>query len=66
MKILHRIQKIAIAVGMIYGFWLGCRNEATSNESNSAFIIVALVIVIVFSLFSDDIKKEELERKGRA
>ncbi len=66
MKLLRTIQKVAIAVGCVYGFWLGCQSEATANENTSAFLIVALVIVIVISLFSEDIRKEELNGKKRA
>ena len=63
MKLLKRIQKVAIAVGMIYGFWLGCQTDATAAEYNSAFVIVALVIVITLSLFSGDFNKEENSKK---
>lgn len=63
MKLLRTIQKVAIAVGMIYGFWLGCQSEATPAEYNSAFLIVALVIVIAISLFSEDIRKEENSKR---
>ena len=63
MKLLKRIQKVAIAVGMIYGFWLGCQTDATAIEYNSAFIIVALVIVITLSLFSGDFKEKENSKK---
>lgn len=63
MKLLKRIQKAAIAVGMIYGFWLGCQTDATAAEYNSAFVIVALVIVITLSLFSGDFKEKENSKK---
>lgn len=63
MKLLRRIQKVAIAVGVIYGFWLGCQPDATAIEYNSAFIIVALVIVITLSLFSGELKNEENSKK---
>jgi len=66
MKLLRTIQKVAIAVGIIYGFWLGCQTGASPAQYNSAFLIVMLVIVIVFSLFSEDIKKEEKNCKKRA
>ncbi len=66
MKLLRTIQKIAIIIGCIYGFWLGCQTGASPTQYNSAFLIVMLVIVIVFSLFSEDIKKEELNGKKRA
>ncbi len=50
MKTLRRIQKIAIAVGLIYGFWLGCNVDATDRDNTSAFIMVALAAVIGISL----------------
>nr|DAQ78667.1 MAG TPA: hypothetical protein [Caudoviricetes sp.] len=50
MKTLRKIQKVAIAVGLIYGFWLGCNVDATERDSTSAFIMVALVAVIGISM----------------
>jgi hypothetical protein len=50
MKTLRRIQKIAIAVGLIYGFWLGCSMDATARDSTSGFIMVALAAVIGISM----------------
>lgn len=49
MKTLRKIQKIAIAVGLIYGFWLGCNVDATARDNASAFIMVALAAVIGIS-----------------
>lgn len=50
MKTLRRIQKIAIAVGLIYGFWLGCSVDATARDNTSGFIMVALAAVIGISM----------------
>ena len=50
MKTLRKIQKVAIAVGLIYGFWLGCNVDATERDNTSAFIMVALAPVIGISM----------------
>ena len=50
MKTLRKIQKVAIAVGLIYGFWLGCNVDATERDNTSAFIMVALAAVIGISM----------------
>ena len=50
MKTLRRIQKIAITVGLIYGFWLGCNVDATARDNTSGFIMVALAAVIGISM----------------
>lgn len=50
MKILRKIQQIAIVVGLIYGFWLGCNVDATEIDNTSAFIMVALAAVIGISM----------------
>ena len=50
MKTLRKIQKIAIAVGLIYGFWLGCNVDATARDNTSGFIMVALAAVIGISM----------------
>lgn len=59
MKTLRRIQKIAIAVGLIYGFWLGCNVDATDRDNTSAFIMVALAAVIGISLCIPNKKQEK-------
>lgn len=50
MKTLRKIQQIAITVGLIYGFWLGCNVDATERDNTSAFIMVALAAVIGISM----------------
>ena len=50
MKTLRKIQKVAIAVGLIYGFWLGCNVDATERDNTSPFIMVALAAVIGISM----------------
>ena len=50
MKTLRKIQKVAIAVGLIYGFWLGCNVDATERDNTSACIMVALAAVIGISM----------------
>ena len=42
MKTWRRIQKIAVAVGMSYGLWLGTNVNATDADSRNAFVIIAL------------------------
>ncbi len=59
MKTLRRIQKIAIAVGLIYGFWLGCSVDATARDNTSGFIMVALAAVICISMSTPDKKQEK-------
>ncbi len=59
MKTWRRIQKIAIAVGMIYGLWLGCNVEATSKDSTNAFVIVSLSAVVAISMYTPDKEQEK-------
>lgn len=59
MKTWRRIQKTAITVGLIYGFWLGCNVDATNRDSTSAFIMVALTAVIGISLCMPDKEREK-------
>lgn len=59
MKTLRKIQKIAIAVGLIYGFWLGCNVDATARDNTSAFIMVALAAVIGISMSIPNKKQEK-------
>lgn len=50
MKTWRRIQKVAVAVGMTYGLWLGSNADATDADSRNAFVIVALAVVVALSL----------------
>ena len=59
MKLLRRIQKAAITVGLIYGFWLGCNVDATNRDNTSAFIMVALTAVIGISMCMPEDKEQE-------
>lgn len=54
MKTWRTIQKIAVAVGMTYGLWLGANVEATDADSRHAFIIVMLSVVVAISLCLPD------------
>ena len=47
------IQKIAVAVGMSYGLWLGTNVNATDADSRNAFVIIALSAIIAISLMPD-------------
>ena len=53
MKTWRRIQKIAVAVGMSYGLWLGTNVNATDADSRNAFVIIALSAIIAISLMPD-------------
>lgn len=53
MKTWRRIQKIAVAVGMSYGLWLGTNVDATDADSRNAFVIIALSAIIAISLMPD-------------
>lgn len=53
MKTWRTIQKIAVAVGMSYGLWLGTNVNATDADSRNAFVIIALSAIIAISLITD-------------
>ena len=53
MKTWRTIQKIAVAVGMSYGLWLGTNVNATDADSRNAFVIIALSAIIAISLMAD-------------
>ena len=53
MKTWRTIQKIAVAVGMSYGLWLGTNVNATDADSLNAFVIIALSAIIAISLMPD-------------
>ena len=53
MKTWRTIQKIAVAVGMSYGLWLGTNVNATDAASRNAFVIIAISAIIAISLMPD-------------
>lgn len=59
MKTWRLIQKIAVAVGMTYGLWLGSNVDATDADSRNAFVIVVLAAIVAISLCMPDKEKEE-------
>jgi hypothetical protein len=59
MKTWRRIQKIAVAIGLTYGLWLGCNVDATNQDSTSGFIMVILAAVIGISMYTPDKKQEK-------
>lgn len=54
MKTWRRIQKIAVAVGMSYGLWLGTNVDATDVDSRNAFVIIALSVIVAILLYMPD------------
>ncbi|WP_443776977.1 hypothetical protein [Bacteroides clarus] len=50
------IQKIAIAVGVTYGMWLGTNVDATDADSRNAFVIIVLSVIVAISLYISDKK----------
>lgn len=63
MKTWRTIQKIAVAVGMTYGMWLGTNVDATDADSRNAFVIIVLSAIVAISLCMPDSGKEEMARK---
>lgn len=59
MKTWRRIQKVAVAMGMAYGLWLGTNVEATNADSRNAFVIVVLTAMVAISLCMPDNKEQE-------
>ena len=60
MKTWRTIQKIAVAVGMTYGMWLGTNVAATDADSSNAFVIIVLSVIVAISLCMPDSGKEEM------
>ena len=60
MKTWRTIQKIAVAVGMTYGMWLGPNVDATDADSRNAFVIIVLSAIVAISLCMPDSGKEEM------
>ncbi|RGL13353.1 hypothetical protein [Bacteroides uniformis] len=59
MKTWRLIQKVAVAVGMTYGLWLGSNVDATDADSRNAFVIVVLSAIVAISLCMPDKKDTE-------
>lgn len=59
MKTWRRIQKVAVAMGMTYGLWLGANVDATAADSRNAFVIVVLTAMVAISLCMPDNKEQE-------
>lgn len=58
MKTFRKLQKTAIIVGMVYGIWLGANVDATSKDSISGLVIVALAVVVALSILVPTDKKD--------
>ena len=54
MKTWRTIQKIAVAMGMTYGMWLGTNVDATDADSHNAFVIIVLSVIVAISLCMPD------------
>lgn len=59
MKTFRKLQKAAIIIGMVYGIWLGANVDATSKDSISGMVIVALAVVVALSMLIPEGRKEE-------
>ena len=59
MKTWKTIQKIAVAVGMTYGLWLGTNVDATDADSRNAFVIIVLSVIVAISLCMPDKEQEK-------
>lgn len=59
MKTWRTIQKIAVAVGMTYGMWLGTNVDATDADSRNAFVIIVLSVIVAVSMYTPDKEQEK-------
>ena len=59
MKTWRTIQKIAVAVGMTYGMWLGTNVDATDADSRNAFVIIVLSLIVAISMYTPDKEQEK-------
>ena len=59
MKTWRTIQKIAVAVGMTYGMWLGTNVDATDADSRNAFVIIVLSVIVAISMYTPDNEQEK-------
>lgn len=58
MKTWRRIQKMAVAVGMTYGLWLGCNESASDRDVFSGMVIVVLTVVVALSMLLPEARQE--------
>lgn len=66
MKTWRTIQKIAVAVGMTYGMWLGTNVDATDADSRNAFVIIVLSVIVAISMYTPDKEQERTLYDGAA
>ena len=59
MKTWRTNQKIAVAVGMTYGMWLGTNVDATDADSRNAFVIIVLSVIVAISMYTPDKEQEK-------
>ncbi len=65
MKTFRRIQKIAAAVGLVYGFWISNQMEATGRDIRTGLLLVALSIVVLLGMvLPEEMKNEERRMKN--
>lgn len=58
MKAFRKLQRLAVAGGIIYGLWLGNTTEATNGDIYTSFVIVFLSVVIALSMANEKNTKE--------
>ena len=63
MKTFRKLQKVAIVVGMVYGLRLGANVDATSQDSISGMVILALAVVVELSLLVPDAKQPDAKQE---
>ena len=65
MKTFRCIQKIAAAVGLVYGFWISNQMEATGQDIRTGLLLVALSIVVLLGMvLPEEMKNEERRMKN--
>ena len=65
MKTFRRIQKIAAAVGLVYGFCIRNQMEATGQDIRTGLLLVALSIVVLLGMvMPEEMKNEERRMKN--
>ncbi|MBV8038614.1 hypothetical protein HF895_03720 [Bacteroides sp. AN502] len=64
MKTFRRIQKIAAAVGLVYGFWISNQMEATGQDIRTGLLLVALSIVVLLGMVLPGKNPEQPTRRN--